>query len=99
MPFEQVQSLPHYSELTPEFVQPNVESNQITISYLDFLREQIGRNRRGEEWISLLQKRLNALNPYKQMEVFTIMLRSGRQSCTVLMDATTYKIFHWEIFL
>jgi len=41
-----------------------VESKEIEKSYIDFLQEQIEVNARDEEWINLLKRRKEALNPF-----------------------------------
>jgi hypothetical protein len=97
MPFRDVRRLPSYDEaLTHDLIQPHVEPTRITTSYLDFLKEQIRLEPRGEEWSRLLQNRLKALEPFQNQDLHIMMLRSGTQSCTIYMD--DFRVFHWEIF-
>ena len=76
---------------------PVAEQKTVTESYLDFLKEQISLNARGEEWTAILRRRLNALDPFKGRELIQVSFAKGKNQCFVRVEPTSLNIVHWEV--
>jgi hypothetical protein len=79
---------------------PSLELNEVTPSYLDYLRDEIQRAARGKEWSDILKARLNALLPYKSEKLYSLMILRRHdgyvESCSIRFRPTNLEIVHFE---
>lgn len=100
IPFENLlelktsQQAEDYSEIT----QPSIEEKAVTKDYLNFLKNQIVLNPRGDEWKALLQKRHDLLQQYLGKKIITVRLNAGYTTATVRVDPPSRSVLDWEIF-
>ena len=96
---EQVLQLPSLgSEADGEIARPNVSEEPMEEDYLTFLREQIHLNARGPEWTGLLERRLAALEPFRNEKVLIVNLYQKPNSATLYINPKTEKILHIELY-
>jgi hypothetical protein len=76
---------------------PTVEKKAVAPDYLDFLREQIGLNPRGPEWLALLKNRLVALEPFVGKQLIVATFHSKPHSATLRIRPDTNQIIHIEV--
>lgn len=79
-----------------EFARPSLELQNVSSDYLDFLREQIALNARGEEWTAVLQRRLKALEPLEGQPVLTVVFYRKPESLTLRIDPRLKTIIEYE---
>ncbi|WP_437333118.1 hypothetical protein [Sorangium sp. So ce394] len=79
-----------------ELARPGVELRSVSSDYLEFLREQIELNARGEEWTAVLQRRLKALEPFEGQRVLTVMFHRKPKSLTLRIDPRSETILGYE---
>lgn len=73
------------------------ELTPVTEDYLDFLRQQIALNARGEGWTAILSDRLNRLVPYAGRSLLRVTLRSPDGLLTVRLRPADFGVVHWEL--
>lgn len=96
--YEEALQLPKLgSESAGSFAAPCTIEKELKPDYLDFLREQIQLNARGQEWTDILRKRLSALEPFVGKEVLTANFYQMPDSATLYINPETEKLFHLEI--
>jgi hypothetical protein len=99
MSCDQATSLPQFgAESIGGFAAPSATEKPVTLSYLEFLREQIRLNASGAEWTRVLQERLNALLPLIGKNVITINLYCKPKSATLYIDLENGKLSHIEFY-
>jgi hypothetical protein len=76
---------------------PTVERKAVAPDYLDFLREQIGLNPRGPEWLALLKNRLAALEPFVGKQLMVATFHSKPHSATLRIRPDTNQVIHAEV--
>jgi hypothetical protein len=79
-----------------ELARPGLELRSVSSDYLEFLREQIELNARGEEWTAVLQRRLTALEPFEGQPVLTVMFHRKPKSLTLRIDPQSETILGYE---
>lgn len=79
-----------------EHALPTFEKKTVTPDYLDFLREQIGINARGQEWLALLKNRLAALEPFVGKELIMATFHCKPHSATLRIHPETGMVIHIE---
>jgi hypothetical protein len=100
--FADIQQLPLSTDApTVDIVfRPTLEFDEITTSYLDFLRTQIKLEPRGKEWAAILKARLDALVPYEHKKLYrmSILRMHERQveSFFVRFRPDDFRIVHSE---
>jgi len=77
---------------------PVIEEKIVTMDYLNFLREQIQLNARGQEWTRLLQQRLNALQPFIGKMIITAHFYQKPHSATLRINPETGELLNAEFF-
>jgi len=97
MTYEQVLHLPPLGDETKgSFAAPSVTEKPVASDFLDFLREQIRLNARGQEWTKVLKDRLEALLPFVGKNVITASLYQKPKSVTLYVNPDTGELFHFE---
>jgi hypothetical protein len=76
---------------------PTVEEKVVAPDYLNFLREQIGLNARGPEWLPLLKSRLAALEPFVGKQLLVATFHSKPHSATLRICSNTNGVIHVEV--
>jgi len=79
-----------------EIALPVVEQKVITTDYLDFLREQIRLNARGQQWTDVLQRRLDALQPFVGKMLLTAHFYQKPHSVTLRITPENYEPINAE---
>lgn len=77
---------------------PVIEVKVVAKDYLDFLHEQIRLNARGPEWTELLQRRLDALQPFLGKLVITANFYQKPHSVTLRVTPETGELVNAEFF-
>ena len=75
---------------------PTAEEKIVTPDYLDFLREQIGVDARGPEWLALLKARLAALEPFVGKKLLVATFHSKPHSATLRIRPDTKEVVQLE---
>jgi hypothetical protein len=75
---------------------PSVEVKILALDYLDFLRQQIKLEPRGPEWTKILRARLQALAPFANKKVMTVMFFRKPHSATLRMRPDTGELIQLE---
>lgn len=77
---------------------PVIEEKIVAKDYLDFLREQVRLNARGSEWTNILQRRLDALQPFMGKMMITAHFYQKPHSVTLRVNPVTGELVNAEIF-
>jgi len=102
MPFAEVLKLapPEDTPATDCVLQPTLELKEITIGYLEFLREHIRLDARGKEWTKVLEARLNAFAPFAGKKLYfvsVLRVREGQiETFFVRFRPEDFQIVHFE---
>lgn len=73
------------------------ECKAVSQSYIDFLKEQIELNPRGEDWKHVLQSRLKALSQFLGKELMFMEIQCEENQLYARIDLDSLAIIHWEI--
>ena len=72
------------------------ELTEITLSYLEFLREQIELEPRGAEWTNVLKQRVVAMEPHVGRHVIRFGVVDGNRSYTLTILTNNGHVIHEE---
>ena len=95
MSFEEAMSLPFdiKARITSR---PVAEYAVMDSSYLEFLRQQININARGDAWSDILRKRLAALQDHAGKELLWVDIYDHWNRLRIELLGSTLEILYWE---
>lgn len=97
--WESISQLPALDEMKDgQSAIPNVEKKLVTLDYIEFLKEQIRLNSRGKEWSDVLEKCLNALEPFIGQDLVVSYLYFKPHVAILRFHYETKEIIHVELF-
>ena len=73
-------------------VKISLESKVTDQSYIDFLKEQIELNARGQEWTALLTRRLKALEPLVGKEIMFLSVEDNNRFIWIKIDPNNNRV-------
>jgi len=95
--WEAMSQLPVVDDTTVgQHAMPIIEQKTVTLEYLDFLREQIRLNARGDEWSAILQNRLNLLEPFEGKLLIVATFFSKPHSATLRVCPDSKVVIYTE---